>query len=74
MKCSITGCPGEYEPKRIVHTVKRGPDVVVFENVPAEVCNICSDMLLAPETIRHLEELMHQKAKPEKHAPVYEYA
>ena len=74
MKCSIQGCPGEYEQKLIVHTVKRDNQVLVFENVPAEVCNICSDTLLAPETVRHLERLMRESGKPEKFAPVYEYS
>ena len=74
MKCSIQGCPGEYENKLIVHTVKRGTEVLVFENVPAEVCNICSDTLFAPETVRHLERLIRHKSKPGKFAPVYEYA
>jgi len=74
MKCSIHGCPGEYETKLIVHTVKRGDAVLVFENVPAEVCGICSDTLLCPETVRRLEELMRSKGKPGKFAPVYEFA
>jgi YgiT-type zinc finger domain-containing protein len=73
MKCSIQGCPGHYEQRLIVHTVKRGADVIVFEDVPAEVCDVCSDTLLAPETVRHLERLMKQETKPQKHAPVYAY-
>jgi YgiT-type zinc finger domain-containing protein len=73
MKCSIQGCPGEYENKLIVHTVKRGAEVLVFEDVPAEVCNICSDTLLAPETVRHIEGLIRQKSKPGRYAPVYVY-
>ncbi len=73
MKCSIQGCPGEYEHRVIVHTVKHGGDVLVFEDVPAEVCDVCSDTLLAPHTIRHIEELMARQAKPDKHAPVYTY-
>ena len=74
MKCSIHGCPGEYEQRLIIHTVKRGADVLVFEDVPAEVCDVCSDMLLAPETVRHLERLVQRHDEPEKHAPVYAYA
>jgi YgiT-type zinc finger domain-containing protein len=74
MKCSIQSCPGEYETRSIVHTVKRGEDVLVFQNVPADVCTVCSDTLLSPETVRHLEELMRDKPKPEKFAPLYEYA
>lgn len=73
VKCSIQGCPGQYGPKPIVHTVTQAGGVLVFENVPAEVCDVCSDVLLSPETVRHIESLIRQRAKPEKYAPVYEY-
>ena len=73
MKCSIQGCPGNYEHREIVHTVKRGADVLVFENVPAEVCDVCSDMLLSPDTIRHLEQIINRRAEPQKHAPLFTY-
>jgi len=74
MKCSIQGCPGNYEHRLIVHTVKRGAEVLVFENVPAEVCDVCSDVFLAPETIRHLEQMIDRRAEPDKHAPLFTYA
>jgi len=74
MKCSIQGCPGQYETALILHTLKRGDEVLVFENVPAEVCDVCSDTLLAPETIRRLEMLIRDKSKPGRFVPVYEYA
>ncbi len=70
MKCNIQGCPARYDQKFIVHKVKRGKDVLVFEDVPAEVCDVCSDTLLSPETIRHLESLMDKKSKPRTLAPV----
>ena len=54
MKCSIQGCPGEYETRVIVHTVKRGADVVVFENVPAEVCANCGEAYVAEEVSRQI--------------------
>ena len=73
MKCSIDGCPGQYDRQLIVHTVKHGDEVIVFQDVPADVCDVCSDTLLAPETVRHLEELMRRRKQPHKHAPVYEY-
>jgi len=73
MKCSILGCPGVYRPRLIVHTVKRGDEILVFEKVPAEICDVCSDLLLAPDTTRHLEEMMRRNEKPEKQAPVYAY-
>ena len=52
---------------------ERGEGVLVFEDVPAEVCDVFSDMLLSPNTIRHLEELM-EHAEPNKRGPVYTYA
>ena len=73
MKCSIQGCPGNYENRLIVHTVKRGAEVIVFENVPAEVCDVCSDMLLSPDTIRHLEQIIARHSKPQKHIPLFTY-
>jgi YgiT-type zinc finger domain-containing protein len=74
MKCSIQGCPGHYETKQIVHTLQSGSGIFVFEHVPAQVCSICGDTLLSPETIMHLEELMGAKSQPCRTIPVFEYA
>jgi len=74
MKCTIQGCPGHYEPNFIIHTIQHGANVLVFENVPAEICDVCSDTILAPDTIRHLEHLMERQTKPARHAPVFAYA
>ena len=74
MKCSIQGCPGSYEAKKIVHTVRAGADIFLFERVPADVCSVCGDTLLAPDTVRQLERILARKGKASKQAPVYEYA
>lgn len=74
MKCTIQGCPGEYESKLIIHTVKHAGQILVFEKVPAEVCSVCSDTLLSPETVRHLERLIRERTVPGKYVPLYEYA
>ena len=73
MKCSIEGCPGHYENRTILHTVKRGEDVIVFEGVPVDVCDVCADTLLAPDTVRHIEKLLDEPAATCKQAPVYVY-
>jgi len=73
MDCSIAGCSGRYEERRIVHTVRRGGQIVVVDGVPAEVCSICGDVLLRPETISHLEELLAGRGAPVSTAPLYEY-
>lgn len=73
MKCSIKGCPGESETRAITHTLRQSGRVVVIDHVPAEVCDVCGDVLLRPETIRQLESLL-QRAQPASSAPLYEYA
>jgi YgiT-type zinc finger domain-containing protein len=74
MKCSIEGCPGEYEEREIVHTVRYHDQVVVIDHVPAEVCPICGDVLLKPETVRQIEILLQTETCPASMVPLYEYA
>jgi len=73
MKCSIKGCPGEYEERRIVHTVRHQGEVTVVNDVPAEVCSVCGDVLMTPETIGKLEELLRVAGPPARKVPLYEY-
>ena len=73
MKCSIEGCPGAYEKKPIVHTVRFRGQTVVIDRVPAEVCSVCGDVLLLPETVRQIETLLRSAAPPLRTVPLYEY-
>lgn len=74
MNCSIEGCPGEYEAKEIVHTIRSRGEVIVIEHVPAEVCSVCGDALLAPETVRRIEKLLALDGQPSRSIPAYDYA
>ena len=69
MKCSIKNCPGEDELRAITHTARQAGRVVVIDHVPAEVCDVCGDVLLRPETIRQLESLL-KRAQPASSAPL----
>lgn len=73
MNCSIQACPGEYESHAITHTLRQSGRMMVIDHVPAEVCDVCGDVLLRPETIRQLESLL-KRAQPASSAPLYEYA
>ena len=75
MKCSFKGCPGEYEEKEIVHTVRYHDQVIVIDHVPAEVCSVCGDTLFRPETVRRIEKLLRASDQPpDRSVPLYEYA
>jgi len=74
MKCSLQGCSGFYEERKITHTVRRRGEVMIIDHVPAEVCSVCGDVLLRPETTRRIEELLETVGEPAKMIPLYEYA
>jgi YgiT-type zinc finger domain-containing protein len=74
MNCTIDGCPGEYEERQVVHTVRHRGRVVVIDHVPAEVCVVCGDVLLRPETVRRIEALLRSAGQPTATVPLYEYA
>jgi len=74
MKCSIRDCPGECESRLVTHTVRYHGQVVVIDRVPADVCAVCGDVLLSPETVRHIEELLRARSAPAREVPLYVYA
>lgn len=73
MKCTVAGCPGEYEQRRITHTVRHQGELVVIDHVPAEMCGVCGDVLLSPQTIRHIEKMLQSRRNPAGNVPLYEY-
>ncbi len=72
MNRSIQGCPGEYEAKTVIHTVRSNGRVVVIDHVPAEVCAVCGDVLFVPQTVRHIERLLANLPKPAQNIPLFE--
>lgn len=74
MNCSVEGCAGQYEVRQVVHPVRFRGEVVVIDHVPAEVCPLCGDVLFRPETVRRIEELLRNLARPDRTVPLYEYA
>lgn len=74
MKCTVQDCPGRYDTKTVIHPVRHAGRVIVFDHVPAEVCSVCGDVLLRPETIRQIEKLLSSLPQPDQVVPLFEYA
>ena len=74
MKCSIDGCPGEYGAGEVMHMVRHRGQVMVIDHVPADVCSVCGDVLLRPETVRRIEALLRDQHQPVRTVPLYEFA
>ena len=71
-KCPI--CGGKLELKKITHPQKYQDKVIVLENVPAEVCRQCGEVLLSPEVAKKMQKLVWSEAKPKRtlQVPVYD--
>lgn len=74
MRCTIQGCPGGYERRKVVHTVRHEGRLIVINHVPAEVCEACGDVLFEPQTVRHIEHMLESLEQPHQTVPLYEYA
>ena len=74
MRCSIDGCPGEYEVEKVMHTVRHHGQVMVIDHVPADICSVCGDVLLRSDTVRRIEALLQEKHQPVSTVPLYEFA
>jgi len=66
--------PCYYEDRLITHTVHYDGEIVIIDHVPAEVCTECGDVLFKPETVRKIEAILRQRARPTQMVPLYEYA
>ncbi len=86
MRCSIADCPGEYEQREVVRAageyeqrevvraVRQGERLIVIEHIPAEVCDVCGNVLFTPETIERLEALRQVSTPPTRTVPLYKFA
>ena len=74
MKCSIKNCNGSYEERFVTKSLRIKGKIIVLDNVPAEVCGICGDILFKPETMIRIEEILSEGHEPDGNAPIYKYA
>lgn len=74
MKCCIDGCSEKYEVGKVMHTVRYHGQVMVIDHVPVDICSVCRDVLLSPDTVRRIEALIQERHQPVSTVPLYEFA
>ena len=69
-------CGGNLEEKTITHPQQYEGKIIILENVPAEVCRNCGDVLIAPSVVKRLQQLVWSKKDPTRtdEVPVYDLA
>ena len=73
-KCPF--CGGKLIRKTITHPQAYLGKIYILENVPAEVCSQCGEVLISPEVLEKIQELVWSGEKPGRRAevPVYDLA
>jgi YgiT-type zinc finger domain-containing protein len=74
MECANEQCPGRYVPRELAYTLKYDGEVIVIDRVPAQVCSVCGDVLVEPETVRRIQELLASPTTPVRTVALLEYA
>ncbi len=71
--CSF--CQGQVTERLIEHEYRWQGELVVFEQVPAGVCQQCGEVYFTVDTVKALEQTVLSKAKPKRtiQVPVFEY-
>ena len=69
-------CKGKVEKRGIRHVHEWGEQVLIFKNVPAEVCTQCGETFFGPEALGQMDEIVAGKAEPEEvtQVPVYSFS
>ncbi|MFH1150354.1 MAG: type II toxin-antitoxin system MqsA family antitoxin [Actinomycetota bacterium] len=69
-------CGGELEPRVITHPQEYKGEIYIIENVPVEVCVQCNEVLLSPEILEKIQQLVWSETAPKRteSVPVYDLA
>lgn len=75
----VTKCPfcgGELRERVVTYPQSYQGKVYILENVPAEVCSQCGEVLLRPKVLERMQQLVWSGVSPKRTAqvPVYDLA
>jgi YgiT-type zinc finger domain-containing protein len=69
----MQGCPGEYRDERVLRAMRLRDRIIVVDDVPAEVCDLCGSTLFAPDVVQTLDQLIRNPMPPQQTVPLYSY-
>jgi len=73
-KCPL--CGGELQAKTVTHPQEYEGRIIILENVPAEVCRQCGEVLIRPDVLEKMQQVVWSATTPRRTAriPVYDLA
>lgn len=69
-------CRGSIVKKNVSHIHQWGEKIVLFEDIPAEVCEQCGEVYFSPDTIEIMDRATREMSKIKKriNVPVAKFA
>lgn len=72
-RCAV--CGGQLCPTTVTHEERRGTNLCLFRNVPAQVCTACGEIWIEEATLREIDRLIREGEPVHKvETPVYDFA
>ena len=73
-KCPF--CGGKLDKKTVTYPQSYRGNIYILENVPADVCSQCGEVLISPEILERVRKMAWAGGKPRRKAevPVYDLA
>ena len=74
-KGSCAVCGGELRTTTITHQERRGNNLYLFQNVPAQICTACGEVWTEEATFQEIDRLIREGEPTRKvETPVYDLA
>ena len=71
-RCAV--CGGTLRDTTITHEERRGLEVYLFQNVPAQVCEACGEIWIEEKTLQEIDRLIKQGQPARKvETPVFDF-
>jgi len=71
-------CKGPVKADHITHIHRWGEQIIILEDVPADVCQQCGEVYFAPDVLKTLDRLtegkLKERPKKELRVPVYSFS
>lgn len=71
--CHNQGCPGEYQAESVLRAMRLRERIIVVDDVPALVCDLCGSTLFTPEVVQTLDRLIRTPTPAQGSVPLYRY-
>ena len=59
-------CKGKVVEKKIRHVHHWGNELIIFDDVPAEVCQQCGEVYFSPEVLERMDNAVLAAIKPKR--------